>query len=83
MNTSQVAVLRHFPNFNEWAFIEIDRLDKRIYHPMKPERPISRSDKSYCVGICQGLVLVIEASIWVALGRIPCTRLWLASARRA
>jgi hypothetical protein len=48
MNTSQVAGLRDLPDRNEWAFVEIDRIDERIHDPMKPDSAVTRSDKSYC-----------------------------------
>jgi hypothetical protein len=48
MNTSQIAGLCDFPYRDEWAFVEIDRMNKRIHDPMKPDSAVPRSDKSYC-----------------------------------
>src|ERR1035437_9157122 len=48
MNPSQTAGLRHLPDSNEWAFVEIDRMDERIHDPMKPYRALRRRDKRYC-----------------------------------
>jgi hypothetical protein len=48
MNTSQITGLRDFPDRNGRTFVEIDRIDKRIHDPMKPDSAIPRSDKSYC-----------------------------------
>ena len=62
MNTSQIAGLRDLPDRNEWAFVEIDRIDERIHDAMKPYRAIRRSDKSYCGRNWQDLVLVVEAA---------------------
>src|ERR1035437_7153118 len=61
MNTSQIAGLRDLPDRNEWAFVEIDRIDERIHDAMKPDSAVPRSDKSYCGRNWQGLVWVVEA----------------------
>jgi hypothetical protein len=35
MHTRQVTGLRHFPDGNERAFVEIDRIDLRVHDPMR------------------------------------------------
>jgi hypothetical protein len=35
MDARQVAGLRNFPNGDEWALIEIDRIDLRVHSPIR------------------------------------------------
>jgi hypothetical protein len=35
MHTRQVAGLCHFPDGNEWAFVEVDRIDLRVHGLMR------------------------------------------------
>ena len=35
MHTGQIASLSHFPDGNEWPFVEVDRVDLRVHEPIR------------------------------------------------
>ena len=35
VHTGQVAGLGHFPDGDEWPFVEVDRVDLRVHEPMR------------------------------------------------
>ena len=43
MHTRQVAGLRHFPDGDEWALVEINRIDLRVHGPIRRSVLASRA----------------------------------------
>ena len=46
MDAGEVTGLSHFPDGDEGAFVEIDRVDLRVHRSMRQPQFIERSDQS-------------------------------------